>query len=96
MEEEASGLQMGLRNGALAQRLLSQPGREGCWDVPRCRLGPSKGAFPMAQSPSPRNHQRRLLRVGVRLGQEWGTRIQLPPHCGPWALSSALGTRGCF
>lgn len=68
MEEEASGPQRGLQNGALAQMVLSRPGGEGCWDAPHCRLGPGSGGFPLGPKPSPRNHQRQLLRVG---GHVW-------------------------
>lgn len=73
MEEEASGLQMGLRNGALAQRVLSQPGREGCWDVPHRRLGPGKrGLSPWAKAPLLGITRGGSSGSGVRLGQERG------------------------
>ena len=94
MEEVASGLQMGLRNGARAQRVLSRPGREGCWDVPHCRLGPGKRDFPREPKPLSSESPEAAPQGGGCVWDRSGEKhIQPPPHCEPWAPSSALGTR---
>lgn len=84
MQEEASGLQMGLRNGALAQRVLSRPGREGCWDVPHCRLGPSKRDFPREPKPlSSESPEAAPQGGGCVWDRSREKHIQPPPHCEP-------------
>lgn len=73
MEEKASGPQRGLRNGALAQRVLSRPGGEECWDAPHCRLGPGRGCFPLGpKALSSESPEATPSGGGAHLGQEWG------------------------
>ena len=73
MDGEASGPQRGLQNGALAQRVLSWPGGEGCWDAPHCRLGPGRGGFPLGpKALSLESPEAAPLGGRARLGQEWG------------------------
>ena len=87
MEEEASGLQMGLRNWALAQRLLSQPGREGC---PAADWVPARGGFPHGpktlslESPEAAPQGRGAFGTGV------GDTHPAPSSL--WALGSVLCT----
>lgn len=98
MEEEASGPQRGLQNGALAQRVLSRPGGEGCWDAPHCRLGPGRGCFPLGpKALSLESPEAAPSGGGGHVWDRSGEKCtQPPPHCEPWAPSSALGTRRCF